>query len=167
MNAISRVKTLTPNKHIYFTDWVTCEEYEIMGFIFRVGVNNQNPGEVGLFVHRSDYWIKMNTYSWSTIEDTMNDFIPFLIKKDITNFLLKHFNLNTTRTDRRFLIENEILKEEIFEILKNSDSALSVSDIVGYLEDVTYQRVAALLIQMVNNDIIQKVKIEKKSYFKY
>lgn len=164
MNTTFKVKTLY-NNSIFYLDWTTCEEYEIMGFIFRVGVNNSEPSKVGLFVHKGSYWVEINSYSWSTVEDAINEFIPFFVKKDITDFLLKHFNLNTTREDRRFLVENELLKEEIFMLLK-ANNELTGQEIANYL-NITVQRALALLLQMTNDGIIQKIKTEKRTYFKY
>ena len=165
MNTTFKVKTLFED-FVYYETWVTCEEYEIMGFIFRVGVNSKNPNEVGLFVHKSAYWIKINLYSWSTIENTCNDFIPFFVKKDITDFLLRHFNLNTIRKDRKFLVENEILKEEILEILKYHDTPFTATEISQQL-CITCQRASALLLQMANDNLIQRIKYEKKVVYKY
>ena len=164
MNTTFKVKTLY-NNSIFYLDWITCEEYEIMGFIFRIGVRNSEPDKVGLFVHKSSYWIEINSYSWSTVEDAINELIPYFVKKDITDFLLRHFNLNTTRKDRRFLVENELLKEEIF-ILFKANNELTIQEITNYL-DITYQRASALLLQMKNDGIIQRIKTEKRIYFKY
>lgn len=73
--------------------WAMCEQYDIMNFSFRVGVNTENPSEIGLFyLYKENLWKRIKSYSWSLIESTGNDFVPFLIKKDITDFLIKKYS---------------------------------------------------------------------------
>lgn len=135
--------------------WAMCEQYDIMNFSFRIGVNTENPSEIGLFyLYNGNLWKRIKSYSWSSIESTGNDFVPFLIKKDITDFLVKKHSKPTVTTNK-FKKENDIYKEKILSILKNRDSAITISDAQEYLS-VTQQRATAILKSMELNGIVYK-----------
>lgn len=159
--------------------WAMCEQYDIMNFSFRVGVNIENPSEIGLFyLYKENLWKRIKSYSWSLIESTGNDLVPFLIKKDITDFLIKKYssslseeedlmfsalknleikNYNKPKEKRCELRkkENDFYKKEILSILKNRDSAITISDAQKYL-DVTQQRATAILKSMELNGMVYK-----------
>lgn len=136
--------------------WVMCEQYDIMNFSFRVGVNTENPSEIGLFyLYNGNLWKRIKSYSWSSIDSTGNDFVPFLIKKDITDFLVKKHSKPVV--DNKFKKENDIYKEKILSILKNRDSAITISDAQSYL-NITQQRATAILKSMELNGIIYKYR---------
>lgn len=146
------------SKKTVYCKWKICKEYDIMNFSFRVGVNTENPNEIGLFyLHQANsfcYWKLINSYEWSFLESAENDFISFFIKKDITNFLIKKHSEPTVTTNK-FKKENDIYKEKILSILKNRDSAITISDAQKYLS-VTQQRASAILKSMELNGMIYK-----------
>jgi len=144
-------------KNLY-CKWAICEQYNIMNFSFRVGVNIENLSEIGLFyLYRENLWKRIKSYSWSSIESTGNDFVPFLIKRDITDFLIKKHNEPVIATTNKRKKENDIYKEKILSILKNRDSAITISDAQEYLS-VTQQRATAILKSMELNGIIYKYR---------
>ena len=134
--------------------WAVCEQYDIMNFSFRVGVNTENPSEIGLFyLCKENRWRRIKSYSWSSIDSTGNDFVPFLIKKDITDFLVRKHSKPVV--NNKFKKENDIYKEKILSILKNRDSAITISDAQEYL-NVTQQRATAILKNMELNGMVYK-----------
>ena len=154
--------------------WAMCEQYDIMNFSFRVGVNTENPSEIGLFyLYNGNLWKRIKSYSWSSIESTGNDFVPFLIKKDITDFLvrkyssslseeedlmfsaLKNLEIKNCNKPKKRKKENDFYKEKILSILKNRDSAITISDAQEYL-NVTQQRATAILKSMELNGMLYK-----------
>lgn len=91
--------------------WAMCEQYNIMNFSFRVGVNIENPSEIGLFyLYKKNLWKRIKSYPWSSIESTGNDFVPFFIKKDITNFLVKKYSPSLSEEDLILSALNSALK---------------------------------------------------------
>lgn len=144
------------SENFIYCKWALCEQYDIMDFSFRVGVNTKNPSEIGLFyLYKENLWKRINSYSWSSIESTGNDFVPFLIKKDITNFLIKKYNEPIVATNNKVKKENDFYREEILSILKNRDSAITISDAQKYL-NVTQQRAIAILKSMELNGMVYK-----------
>ena len=161
--------------------WAMCEQYDIMNFSFRVGVNTENPSEIGLFyLYNGNLWKRIKSYSWSSIESTGNNFVPFLIKKDITDFLVKKYSSSLSEEEDLIFSalknleiknynkpkkkeyelrkkENDIYKEKILSILKDRDSAITISDAQNYL-NVTQQRATAILKSMELNGIIYKYR---------
>lgn len=155
--------------------WAMCEQYDIMNFSFRVGVNTENPSEIGLFyLYKKNLWKRIKSYSWSSIESTGNDFVPFLIKKDITDFLVKKCSSSLSEEEDLVLSvlknleiknnksvvekkENDFYKKEILSILKNRDSAITISDAQSYL-NITQQKATAILKSMELNGIIYKYR---------
>lgn len=91
-------------------------------------------------------------------------FIDFLIhERELLE--RKSSNSGQTKTQK----ENEILKEKIVETLKELDKYSTISEIQNAnaeLADLSNQKISALLKQLVDTDVIEKVIEKKKAYFK-
>ena len=97
------------------------------------------------------------------VEDTQM-FIDFLIhERELLE--RKSSNSGQTKTQK----ENEILKEKIVETLKELDKFSTITEIQNSnteLADLSNQKISALLKQLVDSNIIEKVIEKKKAYFK-
>ena len=97
------------------------------------------------------------------VEDTQI-FIDFLIhERELLE--RKSSNSGQTKTQK----ENEILKEKIVETLKELDKFSTITEIQNSnteLADLSNQKISALLKQLVDSNIIEKVIEKKKAYFK-
>ena len=91
-------------------------------------------------------------------------FIDFLIhERELLE--RKSSNSGQTKTQK----ENEILKEKIVETLKELDKFSTITEIQNSnteLADLSNQKISALLKQLVDSNIIEKVIEKKKAYFK-
>ena len=77
----------------------------------------------------------------------------------------KSSNSGQTKTQK----ENEILKEKIVETLKELNKFSTISEIQENnieLANLSNQKISALLKQLVDTDVIEKVIEKKKAYFK-
>ena len=77
----------------------------------------------------------------------------------------KSSNSGQTKTQK----ENEILKEKIVETLKELNKFSTITEIQENnteLADLSNQKISALLKQLVDTNIIEKVIEKKKAYFK-
>ena len=77
----------------------------------------------------------------------------------------KSSNSGQTKTQK----ENEILKEKIVETLKELNKFSTITEIQQAnpeLADLSNQKISALLKQLVDTDVIEKVIEKKKAYFK-
>ena len=77
----------------------------------------------------------------------------------------KSSNSGQTKTQK----ENEILKEKIVETLKELNKFSTITEIQesnAELADLSNQKISALLKQLVDTDVIEKVIEKKKAYFK-
>ena len=97
------------------------------------------------------------------VEDTQM-FIDFLIhERELLE--RKSSNSGQTKTQK----ENEILKEKIVETLKELNKFSTITEIQNAnteLADLSNQKISALLKQLVDSNIIEKVIEKKKAYFK-
>ena len=97
------------------------------------------------------------------VEDTQM-FIDFLIhERELLE--RKSSNSGQTKTQK----ENEILKEKIVETLKELDKFSTITEIQNSnteLADLSNQKISALLKQLVDTNVIEKVIEKKKAYFK-
>lgn len=145
------------SKKASYCKWEMCKQYDIMDFSFRVGVNTESPSEIGLFYlhHGSSfcYWKLVNSYEWSFLESTGNDFISFFVKKDITDFLIKKYSEPVVTN--KHIKENDAYTKEILSILRNRDSAVTISDAQKYL-NVTRQKATVILKKMELNGMVYK-----------
>ena len=91
-------------------------------------------------------------------------FIDFLIhERELLE--RKSSNSGQTKTQK----ENEILKEKIVETLKELNKFSTITEIQTAnteLADLSNQKISALLKQLVDTDVIEKVIEKKKAYFK-
>ena len=91
-------------------------------------------------------------------------FIDFLIhERELLE--RKSSNSGQTKTQK----ENEILKEKIVETLKELNKFSTITEIQENnteLADLSNQKISALLKQLVDTDVIEKVIDKKKAYFK-
>ena len=91
-------------------------------------------------------------------------FIDFLIhERELLE--RKSSNSGQTKTQK----ENEILKEKIVETLKELNKFSTITEIQEKnteLADLSNQKISALLKQLVDTNIIEKVIEKKKAYFK-
>ena len=77
----------------------------------------------------------------------------------------KSSNSGQTKTQK----ENEILKEKIVETLKELNKFSTITEIQENnieLANLSNQKISALLKQLVDTDVIEKVIEKKKAYFK-
>ena len=77
----------------------------------------------------------------------------------------KSSNSGQTKTQK----ENEILKEKIIETLKELNKFSTITEIQesnAELADLSNQKISALLKQLVDTNVIEKVIEKKKAYFK-
>lgn len=77
----------------------------------------------------------------------------------------KSTNSGQTKTQK----ENEILKEKIVETLKELNKFSTITEIQEKnteLADLSNQKISALLKQLVDTNVIEKVIEKKKAYFK-
>lgn len=77
----------------------------------------------------------------------------------------KSSNSGQTKTQK----ENEILKEKIVETLKELNKFSTITEIQEKnteLADLSNQKISALLKQLVDTNVIEKVIEKKKAYFK-
>ena len=91
-------------------------------------------------------------------------FIDFLIHE---RGLLERKSSNSGQTKTQK--ENEILKEKIVETLKELNKFSTITEIQENnteLADLSNQKISALLKQLVDTDVIEKVIEKKKAYFK-
>ena len=97
------------------------------------------------------------------VED-MQMFIDFLIhERELLE--RKSSNSGQTKTQK----ENEILKEKIVETLKELNKFSTITEIQesnAELADLSNQKISALLKQLVDTNVIEKVIEKKKAYFK-
>lgn len=97
------------------------------------------------------------------VED-MQIFIDFLIhERELLE--RKSSNSGQTKTQK----ENEILKEKIVETLKELNKFSTITEIQEKnteLADLSNQKISALLKQLVDTNVIEKVIEKKKAYFK-
>lgn len=97
------------------------------------------------------------------VEDTQM-FIDFLIhERELLE--RKSSNSGQTKTQK----ENEILKEKIVETLKELNKFSTITEIQNSnteLADLSNQKISALLKQLVDTNVIEKVIEKKKAYFK-
>ena len=91
-------------------------------------------------------------------------FIDFLIhERELLE--RKSSNSGQTKTQK----ENEILKEKIVETLKELNKFSTISEIQENnieLANLSNQKISALLKQLVDTNVIEKVIEKKKAYFK-
>ena len=91
-------------------------------------------------------------------------FIDFLIhERELLE--RKSSNSGQTKTQK----ENEILKEKIVETLKELDKFSTITEIQNTnteLADLSNQKISALLKQLVDSNIIERIVDKKKAYFK-
>ena len=91
-------------------------------------------------------------------------FIDFLIhERELLE--RKSSNSGQTKTQK----ENEILKEKIVETLKELNKFSTITEIQesnAELADLSNQKISALLKQLVDTNVIEKVIDKKKAYFK-
>ena len=91
-------------------------------------------------------------------------FIDFLIHE---RELLERKSSNSGQT--RIQKENEILKEKIVKTLKELNKFSTITEIQesnAELADLSNQKISALLKQLVDTNVIEKVIEKKKAYFK-
>ena len=77
----------------------------------------------------------------------------------------KSSNSGQTKTQK----ENEILKEKIVETLKELNKFSTITEIQesnAELAELSNQKISALLKQLVDTNVIEKVIEKKKAYFK-
>ena len=91
-------------------------------------------------------------------------FIDFLIhERELLE--RKSSNSGQTKTQK----ENEILKEKIVKTLKELNKFSTITEIQesnAELADLSNQKITALLTQLVNANIVDRVVDKKKAYFK-
>ena len=91
-------------------------------------------------------------------------FIDFLIhERELLE--RKSSNSGQTKTQK----ENEILKEKIVETLKELNKFSTITEIQEKnteLANLSNQKISALLKQLVDTNVIEKVVEKKKAYFK-
>lgn len=91
-------------------------------------------------------------------------FIDFLIhERELLE--RKYSNSGQTKTQK----ENEILKEKIVETLKELNKFSTITEIQESnteLVNLSNQKISALLKQLVDSNVIEKVIEKKKAYFK-
>ena len=91
-------------------------------------------------------------------------FIDFLIhERELLE--KKSSNSGQTKTQK----ENEILKEKIVKTLKELNKFSTITEIQesnAELADLSNQKITALLTQLVNANIVDRVVDKKKAYFK-
>lgn len=91
-------------------------------------------------------------------------FIDFLIhERELLE--RKSSNSGQTKTQK----ENEILKEKIVKTLKELNKFSTITEIQesnAELADLSNQKISALLKQLVDTNVIEKVIEKKKAYFK-
>ena len=92
-------------------------------------------------------------------------FIDFLIHE---RGLLERKSSNSGKT-KTIQKENEILKEKIIETLKELNKFSTITEIQesnAELAGLSNQKISALLKQLVDTNVIEKVIEKKKAYFK-
>lgn len=77
----------------------------------------------------------------------------------------KSSNSGQTKTQK----ENETIKEKIVETLKELNKPVIISELQGANEELanySNQKISALLTQLVNNKVVERIVDKKKAYFK-
>ena len=76
---------------------------------------------------------------------------------------------NSKSSETKTQKDNKILKDIIVEILSQTEKALSITEIQKAhekLEDLSNQKISALLKQLVDSNIVERVQDKKKTLFK-
>lgn len=94
-------------------------------------------------------------------------------RKDLVDFIDHEIELlekrSTSKTLTKVQVENESIKTEIVELLKNSDKPLTIHDMQDMNENLpaSNQKMSALLTQLVNAKIIIRTQDKKKVFFAF
>lgn len=96
------------------------------------------------------------------VED-MQIFVDFLVhERELLE--KKSSNSGQTKTQK----ENEVIKEKIVETLRGLDRPVLITEIQGAnaeLANYSNQKISALLTQLVNSKVVNRVVDKKKAYF--
>lgn len=94
-------------------------------------------------------------------------------RQDLVDFIDHEIELLSKKSSRttptKTQVENEKIKEKIVTTLVELDKYATITDIQNAnteLADLSNQKISALLKQLVDNKVIEKVIDKKKAYFK-
>ena len=94
-------------------------------------------------------------------------------RQDLVDFIDREVELLNKKSSRTTLtknqVENEKLKEIILETLKDLNKYATISEIQENnteLADLSNQKISALLKQLVDSQVVDKMIEKKKAYFK-
>lgn len=94
-------------------------------------------------------------------------------RQDLVDFIDHEIELLSKKSSRttptKTQVENEKIKEKIVTTLVELDKYATITDIQNTnteLADLSNQKISALLKQLVDNKVIEKVIDKKKAYFK-
>lgn len=95
--------------------------------------------------------------------ENYEDFKAF-IEREIELLNKKRSNSKPTKTQ----IENEKIKEKIFEVLTDVNEVMTISELMTAdgLENYSNQKLSVLCHQLVNEHKVVNTKVKKVSYFK-
>lgn len=103
----------------------------------------------------------------------LREIVVSMERQDLVDFIDHEIELLNKKSSSKSLtktqVENEKLKEIILETLKDLNKYATISEIQEYnteLADLSNQKISALLKQLVDTEIIEKMIDKKKAYFK-
>ena len=103
----------------------------------------------------------------------LREIVVSMKREDLVNFIDNEIELLNKKSSRTTLTqtqkENEILKEKIVKTLKELNKFSTITEIQesnAELADLSNQKISALLKQLVDTNVIEKVIEKKKAYFK-
>ena len=103
----------------------------------------------------------------------LREIVVSMDRQDLVDFIDREIELLNKKSSRITLTkkqqENEILKEKIVSTLVELDKYATITDIQNAnteLANLSNQKISALLKQLYDNKIIEKVIDKKKAYFK-
>ena len=103
----------------------------------------------------------------------LREIVVSMERQDLVDFIDHEIELLNKKSSRTTLTktqqENEILKEKIVSTLVELDKYVTITEIQNAnieLADLKNQKITALLTQLVNANIVDRVVDKKKAYFK-
>ena len=103
----------------------------------------------------------------------LREIVVSMERQDLVDFIDHEIELLNKKSSRTTLTktqqENEILKEKIVSTLVELDKYATITEIQNAnteLADLKNQKITALLTQLVNANIVDRVVDKKKAYFK-
>ena len=103
----------------------------------------------------------------------LREMVAEIGRTDLVDFIDHEIELLTKKgsksTPTKTQVENEAIKEEIVATLKDLGKYATITEIQGAnleLERLSNQKISALLKQLVDTNVVEKMIDKKKAYFK-